>query len=282
MIKRWLSASLKSFPFPPNFLSLCLLAVTFLLAISQKHIKTTIMLRNKFTQLLLLFALVSSCTTQQINDTLNAVLNGGLTTEDIGRGLKEALNIGVQKGAGELSQNGGYFNDMAYRILLPEEAQVVTRKLSGIPGFTDLENVVIRKINQGAELAAKEAGPIFLNAIKQMTIQDAMSILKGEPNAATAYLERVTYNELYSKFNPIIISALDQFDARTVWSDATTAYNRIPFVNQVNTSLDDHVTKVALQGLFKKVAIEEGRIRTDINARTSELLRRVFAEQDQN
>lgn len=239
------------------------------------------MLKNKFTQLLLIFVLVSSCTTQQINDTLNAVLSGGLTTEDIGRGLKEALNIGIQKGASELSQNGGYFNDAAYRILLPEEAQVVTRKLSGIPGFTDLESVVIRKINQGAEQAAKEAGPIFLNAIKQMSIQDAMGILKGDRNAATAYLERVTYDDLYAKFSPIIVSSLDQFDARKIWSDATAAYNQIPFTNQVNTSLDDHVTNMALQGLFKKVAIEEGKIRTDINARTSELLRRVFAEQDQ-
>lgn len=240
------------------------------------------MLKNNLIQFLLLFILVSSCTTQQINQTLNTVLNGGLTTEDIGRGLKEALNIGVQKGANDLSKNGGYFNDMAYRILLPEEAQTITRKLSGIPGFTDLESVVVRKINQGAEQAAKEAGPIFLNAIKQMTIQDAMGILKGERNAATSYLERVTYDELYAKFSPIIVSSLDQFDARKVWSDATTAYNRIPFVNQVNTSLDDHVTKMALQGLFKKVAIEEGKIRTDINARTSDLLRRVFAEQDQH
>ncbi len=245
---------------------------------SQKQKETT--LKNYFLRTLLLLMLVSSCTTQQINDTLNAVLSGGLTTEDIGQGLKEALNIGVQKGANDLSQNGGYFNDMAYRILLPEEAQVVTRKLSGIPGFTDLESVVIRKINQGAELAAKEAGPIFLNAIKQMTIQDAMGILKGERNAATAYLERVTFDELYSKFNPIIISALDQFDARQVWGDATTAYNRIPFINPVNTSLEDHVTRQALRGLFKKVELEEEKIRTDINARSSELLRRVFAQQD--
>lgn len=230
--------------------------------------------------LLAVFFFFSACTSQQINDTLNSVLNGGLSTADIAAGLKEALSKGSEKGATELSREGGYFDDLAYRILLPEEARKITQRLQGIPGFSDLETLVVRKINQGAEDAAKEAAPIFLNAIKQMTIQDALGILQGENNAATEYLKRVTFDQLYQKFNPVIVSSLDKFDARKVWADASTTYNKIPFIDPVDTDLDDYVTRQALDGLFSKVAIEEENIRTNINARTSELLRRVFAQQD--
>ncbi|NJO87255.1 MAG: DUF4197 domain-containing protein [Lewinella sp.] len=222
----------------------------------------------------------SACTTQQINSTLGTLLNGGLSSETIADGLKEALNLGARRGSDELSAQGGYFNDLAYRILLPPEAQKVTNKLRGIPGFSDLETQVIRKINQGAEDAAKEAAPIFLEAIKQMTIQDALGILKGDKDAATQYLQRVTFEQLYAKFNPVIVTSLDKFSARTIWSDAVNTYNRIPLVTQVNNDLDDYVTRQALNGLFKKVALEELNIRTNLNARTSELLRKVFAQQD--
>ncbi len=156
------------------------------------------------------------CTSQQINQTLNTVLNGGLSTNDIGNGLKEALRIGAQRGASELSSDGGYFNDLAYRILLPEEVLKVTDRLKGVPGFSDLENVIIKKINQGAEDAAKTAGPIFVQAIKQMTIQDALVILKGNNNAATTYLQRTTYSNLYNEFNPVISTSLDKFDAQRI------------------------------------------------------------------
>ncbi|MEM9835926.1 MAG: DUF4197 domain-containing protein [Bacteroidota bacterium] len=231
-------------------------------------------------QLLAVVLLLTSCTTQQINDTLNAVLNGGLTSEDIGLGLKQALSIGAEKGANELARAGGYFDDMAYRILLPEEAQKVTNKLRGVPGFRDLENIVIKKINQGAEDAAKEAAPIFLDAIKQMTIQDALGILKGEKDAATQYLNRVTFDALYSKFSPVINNSLDKFDARKVWSDGVSAYNLIPFVEPVETDLGAYVTRQALNGLFKKVALKELDIRENVGARTTELLQKVFAQQD--
>lgn len=230
--------------------------------------------------LLVLFLLLSSCTTQQINDTLSVIRGASLTTDDIAAGLRQALSIGAENGASELSRDGGYFNDLAYRILLPEEARKVTDRLRVIPGFTDLEGVVIKKINQGAEDAAKEAAPIFLSAIKAMTIQDALGILKGDKDAATQYLNRVTYDQLYQKFNPVITTSLDKFEARTVWSDATTAYNRIPFINPVNVELGDYVTRQALDGLFKKVALKELDIRTNIKSRTTELLQKVFAQQD--
>ena len=222
------------------------------------------------------------CTAQQINQTLEALGGvGGLTSQDIANGLKEALRIGAERGANELSLEGGYFDDLAYRILLPEEARRVTDKLQGVPGFRDLEEVIIRKVNQGAEDAAKTAGPIFVADIRQMTIQDALGILKGDRNAATSYLQRTTYDQLYNEFNPVITNSLDKFDARQVWQDAADAYNNFPLTNRpVNTDLADHVTRRALDGLFAKVALEEENIRTNISARTTELLRRVFAEQD--
>jgi hypothetical protein len=232
---------------------------------------------------LLLPFLFFGCTSQQINQTLNTVLSGanGLSSTDIGNGLKEALRLGVQKGANELSAPGGYFNDLAYRILLPEEVQKVTQKLQGVPGFSNLEEIILKKINQGAEDAATKAGPIFVQAIRQMTIQDAMGILKGDRNAATTYLQSTTYQNLYNEFNPVISTSLDKFDAQKVWSDAANAYNNFPLTRQpVNTNLADYVTEKALQGLFSKVAVEEENIRANIGARTTELLRKVFALQD--
>lgn len=233
--------------------------------------------------LLLLPFFFFGCTAQQINQTMD-ILNGagGLSSADIANGLKEALRLGAERGANELSVQGGYFDDLAYRILLPEEARKVTDKLQNIPGFRNLEEVIIKKINQGAEDAAQTAGPIFVQAIKQMTIQDALGILKGDRNAATSFLQRTTYDQLYNEFSPVISQSLDKYDAQTVWSDAATAYNNFPLTNnEVNTSLSDHVTRAALDGLFRKVALEEDNIRTNISARTTELLRRVFAEQDQ-
>lgn len=238
---------------------------------------------NRSLFLLVLPFLFFGCTSQQINQTLNSVLGGtgGLSSQDIANGLKEALRIGAQKGAGELSTEGGYFDDLAYRVLLPEEARKVTDKLQGLPGFRDLEEVIIRKINQGAEDAAQAAAPIFVEAIRQMTIQDALNILKGGKDAATQYLQRTTYERLYAEFNPVIQNSLAKFDADKVWGDAANAYNNFPLTREpVNTDLADHVTQRALDGLFRKVALEEENIRANIAARSSELLRRVFALQD--
>ena len=221
------------------------------------------------------------CTSQQINQTIGTVLNGGLSQQDIGNGLKEALRFGAERGANELSAEGGYFDDLAYRILLPEEVQKVTDRLQAVPGFNDLERVIIRKINQGAEDAAKAAAPIFVQAIRQMTINDALSILKGEENAATQYLQRTTYNALVNEFSPVINASLDKYDANKIWQDAATAYNNFPLTRQeVNTDLGAHVTEQALNGLFRKVALEELNIRENVGARTTDLLRRVFALQD--
>ncbi len=217
-------------------------------------------------------------------DTLQSVANEAMrepTAAEVNQGLKQALNQGVATGTDALSAPGGYFKS-PYKILLPPEVRTVSNRLKSIPGFSNLENELLERINRGAEEAAKEAKPIFLSAIRGMTFQDAFQILMGPDNAATTYLHRTTYQQLYDKFNPVIIRALDDIGANRLWRDATTAYNQIPFVNKVNTDLDDYVTTEALKGLFAKIEEEEKNIRRNPLARTTALLQKVFARQDRN
>ena len=241
----------------------------------------TIIVR-RLTTFLLSVSLLVGCTTQQIQSTLETLANAGdagLTNEEIGNGLKQALEFGISEGAERLSQKDGNFKS-PNKILLPEEARKVTDKLQNVPGFREVENVILEKINRGAEDAATKAKPIFVNAIKAMTFRDALEILTGNDDAATAYLNRVTYSQLYSEFNPVIVNSLDKFSARKYWGDAVNAYNKIPFVEKANPDLDDYVTRQALAGLFDMVEKKEKDIRTNVSSRTTDLLRRVFARQD--
>lgn len=203
------------------------------------------------------------------------------TNAEVSDGLKEALNIGISNGADRLSAKDGYFKS-AYKILLPPEARKVTDRLQAVPGFSDVENVILEKINRGAEDAATKAKPIFIKAIKSMTISDVINILMGADDAATQYLRSATYSTLYSEFNPVIVNSLNKFNAIEYWSKATNAYNSIPLVKQVNPRLDDYVTNQALDGLFKMVANEEKEIRRNPVKRVTELLKKVFAKQDSN
>lgn len=202
-----------------------------------------------------------------------------LTNEDIGNGLKSALEIGIGKGADVLSQKGGFFNS-AYKILLPPEARQITDKLKVIPGFNKVEDIVLEKINAGAEDAAAKAKPIFVSAIKSMTFSDAMNILMGDKNAATTFLKKATYDQLYQSFSPVIIQSLDKYDARKYWGDAVNTYNKIPFIQKANPSLDDYVTRQALNGLFSMVEKKELDIRSNPAERVTDLLKKVFAKQD--
>jgi hypothetical protein len=208
-----------------------------------------------------------------------ALAGGGLSNEDIGNGLKEALEIGISKGSDALSQKGGYFNS-AYKILLPEEARKVTDKLKAVPGFDKVENDMVEKLNAAAEDAAVKAKPIFVKAIKSMSFSDALNILMGKKNAATEFLKSGTMEALYKEFNPIIVASLDKFNARTYWSSAVTAHNKIPLVKKANPDLDDYVTRQALNGLFSMVEKKELDIRSNTGARTSDLLKKVFEKQD--
>lgn len=220
--------------------------------------------------------LVAGCDT--LSSIAGQVLNEP-TELEIGSGLKEALEIGIGKGADLLAQVDGYFRS-PYKILLPEEARKVTKKLENVPGFKNLEEAIVEKINRGAEDAAKKAKPIFVAAIRNLTIADATNILMAGNDAATQYLQRSTYDSLYQAFVPVINESLDKFQARKLWSDAANTYNKIPLLDKVNPDLGDYVTREALKGLFAMVAKEELNIRTNLSARTSELLRKVFAKQD--
>lgn len=222
----------------------------------------------------------SACDQATLNRALGSL--GGssdLTPQQMSTGLKEALNVGISKGVDVLSVKDGYFKS-AYKILLPPEARKVTDKLKNVPGFAQVEDIILEKINRGAEDAASKAKPIFVNAITRMTFSDAKGILFGPGDAATRYLERTTSTQLYQEFNPVIVNSLDKFQVRKYWSDAVAAYNKIPFVEKANPDLDDYVTKEALKGLFAMVEKEERNIRSNIAARTTEILRRVFGAQD--
>jgi len=233
---------------------------------------------KKLLFVLLCFQLVS-CDPAALQSALQTLGTSELTTGEISSGLKQALEVGIGKGSDLLSKKDGYFKS-PYKILLPPEARKITDKLSGIPGFTNVEDIILEKINRGAEDAAKRAKPIFVNAIRQMTFADAMDILMGEKNAATAYLDRSTHQALYQEFNPVIVQSLDKFGARKYWSDAVNAYNKIPFIQKANPDLDDYVTNEALKGLFDMVGKEELNIRSNVSARTTDLLKKVFAKQD--
>lgn len=219
----------------------------------------------------------TACT--ELQNLAGALSESALTSAEAGQGLKEALEIGISKGADRLSQTDGYFKS-AYKILLPEEARKVTEQLKVIPGFSQVEEILLEKINRGAEDAAKKAKPIFVSAIKEMTFDDAVNILLGEKNAATSYLNNSTRIQLYSEFNPVINNSLDKFDANEYWANLVNRYNSIPFVDKVNPDLGDYVTNQALDGLFGMVEKEELNIRTNISARTTDLLKKVFAKQD--
>ena len=226
--------------------------------------------------ILFLAFLLPSC------DTLKQAAEGFLnepSLSEISNGLKQALEIGIKEGSTKLSEVDGYFKS-PYKILLPAEARQVTDKLKNIPGFSDIENVILQKLNRAAEDAAKKAAPIFVSAIKGMTFDDAMNILMGPDNAATNYLNQATYTPLYGEFEPVIDQSLDKVNANQYWADAVNAYNKIPFVQNVNPDLGDYVTQEALKGLFSMVEKKEKQIRTDVSSRTTDLLRKVFAKQD--
>lgn len=231
-----------------------------------------------------IFSLIASFLTFSSCDVLQEVANNALSEPsltEIGQGLKEALTNGIGKGADALSQRDGYFKSV-YKILLPADVRKVTDKLKNVPGFSNIENELLEKMNRGAEDAAKEAKPIFVAAIRGLTFSDVTNILMGSDNAATQYLNRTTSQPLYDKFNPKIVASLDKIGANDLWKKAADAYNKIPLVTKVNSDLDDYVTKEALKGLFGKIEEEEKNIRRNKIFRTTDLLKKVFAKQDAN
>lgn len=232
-----------------------------------------------FTLSLLLF-FASACTTQQIADSMRILTEDSpLTTSEIDSGLRQALIKGVSVGADEVSKAGGYLNNAQIKIPFPPEMVKVENTLRDL-GMGSLVDQFITTLNQGAEEAAKEAKPIFINSIHQMTIQDAMSILKGKDDEATQYLVRTTTGALSQKFMPVIKSALDKTEATKYYSEIISKYNSIPFIQKVNPNLDEYATQLAIDGLFVMIAKEEKNIRQNPAARTSDILKRVFGSSE--
>lgn len=236
-------------------------------------------------KVLFLSALVlGACTAAQINQTIgdvNKTLGGSstpLTTAEVTQGLKEALIKGISTGSDLASQLDGYFKNPEIKIPFPPEVKKVEDRLRQIGLGNELDKFVMT-LNRGAEDAAKEAKPIFIAAIKSMTIQDAWAILKGEPDAATQYLQRTTSGLLKEKFKPVIRQSLNKVNATKYYGDIVTRYNQIPFVQKVNPDLDDYATDKAIEGLFVMIAKEEKNIRQNPVARTTEILKRVFGTQ---
>lgn len=228
------------------------------------------------------FFLLVTSSHAQFGDLVNkakSIVTGDKDGLDIAGGLKEALQVGVEDAVQSLAAENGYL-DSPYKILIPEDAQRIVSTVSKVPGFTNIESDLTKKMNEAAELAVKKAGPIFVDAIKQMSFKDATDILMGEQDAATRYLEGTSSKALYSEFMPIIQKALDEVNARSLWKSAVGAYNKIPLQKKMNPDLDDHVNKQALQGIFSLVEKKEAGIRKDAGLRTSPLLKEVFARQD--
>ena len=223
---------------------------------------------------------VSGCAEmQQVANQLPGILNQGAGTLDIAGGLKEALNNGITKQVSKLTATDGFYKNAAVKILLPEELQKVDKGLRSI-GLSSLADEGLKVLNRAAEDAVKEATPIFVDAVKGMTFTDAKNILMGNQNSATTYLQNSTTTALYGKFNPVIKNSFSKVGADKVWANIITKYNAIPLVKKVNPDLTDYTTTKALEGVFKMVAVEEKNIRTDLNSRSSDLLKKVFALQD--
>jgi hypothetical protein len=217
-----------------------------------------------------------------------------LTEGDIISGLKEALTIGARNAAGRLASENGYYGDPAVKIPLPEEANVIIENISKIPGGQQLIEDVVLNINRASEDAAREVAPIFVNSVMQMTITDGYNILHGADNAATAYLRSTTWNGLYDLYKPKITASTEKeifagISAEESWNTLTEKWNqvansvagRLAGFKPVNTDLDDFLTRKALEGVFLKLEGEELKIRKEVSARVTPLLRDVFGTLDQ-
>jgi len=244
-----------------------------------------------FISVILLVTVLFSCDVlQQAAEQLpvDDYLNKPLTEQEVADGLKEALRVSTDTAVKVVSKSNGFFKDNAIKILLPPDAKVImdnkdNAALKAI-GITKLIDDVILRMNRSAEEASKKATPIFVNAIKSMTITDAFAILKGADNAATEYFKKTTSAQLKTTFKPTVKAALDKPLVANVsttksWNTLTTNYNKVaPLIgkDKVNSDLVDYATQKTIEGLFKKLAEEEKQIRKDPLAQVTDILKRVF------
>lgn len=250
------------------------------------------MFKKSIVPLLFPLLLLSGCAElMKTMQTVAAVKQ--LTEGDIVGGLKEALTIGAKNAASRLAAQDGYWGDPAVRIPLPDEAKVIVDNIGRIPGGQQLLDDVILRINRAAEDAAREVAPIIVSSVTQMTISDGYNILHGADNAATVYLRNTTWNDLYSLYKPKISTSTGKeivagISAGEAWSTLTQKWNsvansvagRLAGFNPVTTDLDDFLTRKALDGVFLKLEGEELKIRKEVSARVTPLLREVFGTLD--
>ncbi|MEX0360268.1 MAG: DUF4197 domain-containing protein [Allomuricauda sp.] len=224
----------------------------------------------------LLFQLVGCTELQQV---VNQLPQGTVGNAEIAQALKEALNQGIEKQVNKLASMDGFFKNELVKILLPEELKKVDKALRDV-GLGNLADEGLRVINRAAEDAVDKSIPIFVDAVKGISFEDARKILLGADNAATSFLESSTSTKLYNKFNPVIEQSFKKVGADEIWRNIITKYNSLPLTTDVNPDLTDYTTKEALEGVYTMIALEEKKIRTNISSRTTELLKKVFALQD--
>ena len=209
-------------------------------------------------------------------DLLKGIPSAGISEKEAGQGVKGALAQGVTRAVLSLHKTDGFFGSELYKVLLPpdsQKAETVLRKI-GLGGQVDK---AILAINRAAEDAVGEAGPIFTSAIKEMTLTDALGIVRGNKDAATQYFKRNTSQELITALTPPIEASLDRTNATKYYADIANTYNRLPTsFNKVNPDLTDYVVEKALDALFDQIAKEEANIRANPLARTTEILKKVF------
>lgn len=234
---------------------------------------------KKITVVLISFFLLHSCAELQgVVDSLPQ--SGGiLSNADIAAGLRQALDMGIEKQVTKLTKTDGFYKNDLVKILLPSELQKVDKGLRDI-GLGSLADEGLKVLNRAAEDAVKEATPIFVNAVKEITFADAKNILLGPDDSATQYLSSKTKTSLYDKFHPVINNSFAKVGADQIWTNLINRYNAIPFTNDVNPDLTEYVTNEALKGVYTMIAVEEVEIRNKVGARTTDLLRKVFALQD--
>jgi hypothetical protein len=234
---------------------------------------------RKLLAFFLILNLTACAELQSVVDQLPQQTGTVLSNADMAAGLRQALDLGIDKQVTKLTQTDGFFKNDLVKILLPEELQKVDKGLRDI-GLGNLADEGLKVLNRAAEDAVKEATPIFVNAVQDITFDDAKTILLGDDNAATQYLTTKTQTELYSKFKPVINNSFSKVGADQIWSNLINKYNAIPFTNSVNPDLTDYVTNEALKGVYTMIAVEEKEIRNKVSSRTTDLLRKVFALQD--
>jgi hypothetical protein len=235
-----------------------------------------------YKKILVFVAIFSLTACAELQDVVNSLPQGGgsvLSNTDIAAGLRQALDLGIDKQVTKLTQKDGFFRNELVKITLPEELQKVDKGLRKI-GLGSLADEGLKVLNRAAEDAVKEATPIFVNAVKEITFDDAKSILLGSDKAATDYLTTRTQTELYNKFQPVINNSFTKVGADKIWTNLISKYNAIPFTNSVNPNLTDYVTGEALKGVYTMIAVEEKEIRTKTSSRSTDLLKQVFALQD--